>query len=121
MWIGVGLALTTSLAGTAQAIVAIVVLRRKIGRVDGTRIARRFGVFALAAIPTAGVGVALLLLLGGISPGGFAVSGVVGAVVSLITIGSAMALVYVGGLALIRNPELTALTSPLLARVRNRK
>jgi putative peptidoglycan lipid II flippase len=120
-WIGVGIAVTTSLAGTAQAIVAAVVLKRKLGRIDGRRVARRHGVFALAAIPASAVGVGMLLLLGGTTPGGFAVSGIVGAVSSMALIGCAMAGVYMGVLALSRNPELAALSGPVLARVRRRR
>jgi len=121
MWIAVGIATVTSLAGTAQAIVAIILLRRKLGRLDGTRVARRYGVFFLAALPTAAIGTGLLFALGGTSAQGFAVSGIVGAVTSMAIIGSAMAAAYVGVLAVARNPELLAIAGPVLSRVRRRR
>jgi putative peptidoglycan lipid II flippase len=121
MWIGVGIATVTSLAGTAQAVVAIILLRRKLGGLDGTRIARRYAVFVLAAAPAAAIGAGLLYVLGGTSAGGFAVSGMLGAVTSMIIIGSAMAAVYLTVLALARNPELLSLADTVLSTVRRRR
>ncbi|MGV8970078.1 MAG: murein biosynthesis integral membrane protein MurJ [Microbacteriaceae bacterium] len=120
MWIAVGIASATSLAGTAQAVVAIIVLRRKLGRLDGAQIARSYVTFALAALPSALVGAAILHLLGGTSAEGFAVSGVVGAVTSMGVIGTSMALVYVGILALVRNRELASIAGPLAVRILRR-
>ena len=46
--IAVGIAAATSIAGTAQAIAAMVVLRRRLGGIDGRRVVRRYAVYFLA-------------------------------------------------------------------------
>ncbi len=56
-WIAVGLALVTSLAGTAQTTIGLVLLRGRLAGLDGRHVARRFGQYALAAIPASVAGV----------------------------------------------------------------
>jgi putative peptidoglycan lipid II flippase len=105
--VAAGIALVTSIAGTAQAVVAAVLLRRRLGGVGGTRLARRFGAYLLATAPSAAAGVGILWLLGGL-PGdgsGFAVSGPVQGVASVIMIGAVSLAVYLGVLAVARVPE----------------
>jgi putative peptidoglycan lipid II flippase len=119
-WIAVGVALVTSIAGSAQAIVAGAVLRRRLGTIDATRIIKRYAVFLLASVPAAGVGVALLFALGGTTKGGFAVSNPFTAFVSMALIGSVMAAVYFGVLVVLRNPELGAVVRPVVQRLRRR-
>jgi len=119
-WIAVGVALVTSLAGSAQAVAAAVMLRRRLGRIDAARILRRHAAFALAALPAAGVGVALLFALGGTTDGGFAVLNRLTAFVSMGLIGGAMALVYIGVLVALRNPELGEIIRPIVRRLRRR-
>ena len=119
-WIAVGIALVTSIAGSAQAVVAAAVLRRRLGSIDATRILRRYATFLLASVPAAGVGVALLFALGGTTQGGFAVSNPFTAFVSMALIGSVMAAVYFGVLVLARNPELGAIVRPIMQRLRRR-
>ena len=119
-WIAVGVALVTSIAGSAQAVLAAAVLRRRLGAIDATRILRRYAVFLLASVPAAGVGVALLFALGGTTEGGFAVSNPFTAFVSMALIGSVMAAVYFGVLVLARNPELGAVVRPVVQRLRRR-
>ncbi|HEV7742017.1 MAG TPA: lipid II flippase MurJ, partial [Pseudolysinimonas sp.] len=84
------IALVTSVAGTAQAVVAAVLLRRRLGGVGGGRLVRRFGAYLLATIPAAAAGVGILWLLGGLpgDGGGFAVSGRVPGAASVILIGA---------------------------------
>jgi putative peptidoglycan lipid II flippase len=117
-WLAVGIALVTSLAGSVQAVVAVVVLRRRLGAIDATRILRRYATFLLAALPAAGAGVGLLFALGGTAAGGFAVDNPASAAVSMVLIGGVMALVYFGVLVAIRNPELGDILSPLGRRLR---
>ena len=119
-WIAVGVALVTSLAGSAQAILAAVVLRRRLGTIDATRILRRYAVFLLASVPAAGVGVGLLFALGGTTQGGFAVANPFTAFLSMALIGSLMAAVYFGTLIVARNPELGAIVRPVIQRLRRR-
>ncbi|MEO8094539.1 MAG: murein biosynthesis integral membrane protein MurJ [Pseudolysinimonas sp.] len=105
--VAAGIALVTSLAGTAQAVVAAVLLRRRLGGVGGRRLVRRFGAYLLATAPAAAAGVGILWLLGGLPAdgGGFAVSGRIPGVVSVILIGAVSFGVYLGVLALARVPE----------------
>jgi putative peptidoglycan lipid II flippase len=105
--VAAGIALVTSAAGTVQAIVAAVLLRRRLGGVGGGRVVRRYGAYLLATIPSAAAGVGILWLLGGLPAdgGGFAVSGRVPGVVSVVIIGAVSFGVYLGVLALARVPE----------------
>ena len=119
-WIAVGIAAVTSIAGSVQAVVAAIALRKRLGRVDGALIVRRYATFLLATVPAAAIGVALLFALGGTTKGGFAVQTPFTAVVSMAVIGGAMALVYAGVLVALRNPELGEIVRPVVRRVRNR-
>jgi len=114
----VGLALVTSLAGTVQLVVAAVILRRKLGGLDARRVIRSYAIYLLATIPAAAAGVGLLFALDGTTEGGFAVDSKPTAALSMVIIGGVMGLVYLGVLALLRTPELRAVTGPLLARLR---
>jgi len=118
--IAVGIAAVTAIAGFAQAVAAAVFLRRVLGSIDARRIIRQHLVYLLASLPAAVVGVALLFALGGTTDGGFAVSNLVGAGISLVVIGGAMALVYFGALVALRNPELGAILKPIGQRLRRR-
>jgi putative peptidoglycan lipid II flippase len=102
--VAAGIALVTSLAGTAQAVVAAVLLRRRLGGGGGRTLVARFGAYLLATIPAAAAGVGILWLLGGLT-GGFAVSGRMPGLVSVVLIGLGSMVVYLGALALARVPE----------------
>ena len=118
--IAVGIAAVTATAGFAQAVAAAVFLRRVLGSIDARRVIRQHAVFLLATLPTAVVGVALLFALGGTTEGGFAVGNPLGAGISLVLIGGAMAAVYFGALVALRNPELGGILKPLGQRLRRR-
>ncbi len=113
-----GIAAVTSVAGTAQAIVAGIVLRRRLGRIDGRRIARSFLVFFVAALPSSALGLVVLWALGGLTAEGFALSGPFAAAISMGAIGVAMALVYFGVLGVSKNAEFAAFTAPIISRLR---
>jgi putative peptidoglycan lipid II flippase len=82
-------------------------------------IARAYAVFLVALVPSAAVGIGLDFALGVFS-GGFALSGIPQALVSVATIGAAMAVVYLAILALLRSRELRELSAPVLRRLRPR-
>jgi putative peptidoglycan lipid II flippase len=105
--VGAGIALVTSLAATGQAIVCAVLLRRRLGGVGGRRLVARFGIYLLATAPAAAAGIGILWLLGGLPAGGggFAVSGRLEGLVSVVAIGAVSMGVYLGVLALLRVPE----------------
>ncbi|QEO09034.1 murein biosynthesis integral membrane protein MurJ [Protaetiibacter larvae] len=120
--IAVCIALATALASTAQALTLALVLRRRLGGVDGRRILARLALFLAAAVLAIGAGTGVLALLGGFSRG-FAVAGPGSAFVSIILIGGVVLLVYGLVLSLTRVPELRAGLTPLrglVARVRRR-
>lgn len=114
--IAVGIAAVTSIAGSAQTVVAILLIRRRIGGMDGWLVLRRHLQYLALALVAGTVGFVLLLILGGLSEGGFAQSGLIQAVVSIVLIGAVMGVVYLGLLLVLRNPELAAVTDAVLAR-----
>jgi putative peptidoglycan lipid II flippase len=114
--IAVGIAAVTSIAGSAQTVVAILLIRRRIGGIDGWLVLRRHLQYLVLALVAGAVGFGVLLLLGGLSEAGFAQSGLVQAVVSVAIIGTVMAVVYLGLLLLLRNPELASVMKVVTAR-----
>ncbi len=114
--IGVGIAAVTSIAGSAQAIVAIVLVRRRLQGIDGSLVLRRHVQYLALALAAGTVGFVVALSLGGFSADGFAQSGKLPAIVAIIASGGVMAAVYFGLLLALRNPELHAVRSTLTAR-----
>lgn len=117
-WIAVGIALSVTISGTAQAVLAAFLLRRKLGGIDGRRVLRSLVRYLVAAIPALGIGSLVLVGLGGFGAGGFAVSGAIPAIVAMVAIGLAMSAAYFGMLVLMRVPELKVVLDPMLARIR---
>ena len=114
--IAVGIAAVTSIAGSAQTVVAILLIRRRIGGMDGWLVLRRHLQYLVIALVAGAVGFAMLLLLGGVSENGFAQSGLVQAILSIAVIGTVMGAVYLGLLLVLRNPELASVTNTIAAR-----
>lgn len=119
-WIAAGIALSVTIAGTVQLLIATNLLRRRLHGIDGGRIVRSLLVYAWPAIIAMVIGLVILVLLGGTQDGGFAVSGIAPAIVSMAIIGAAMAAVYFGLLWVVRAPELRTFGEPLLERFRRR-
>ncbi|HEX6366430.1 MAG TPA: lipid II flippase MurJ [Agromyces sp.] len=119
-WIAVGVALATTLAGTAQMLLALVLLRRKLGLLEGRRIALSLLRDIGAVLIPIAAGVALLVALGGTTAGGFAIADRSGAIVSMVLIGVVMASLYFAALWLLRSPELRGFAAPFLARLSKR-
>ncbi|MEJ3405683.1 lipid II flippase MurJ [Rathayibacter sp. YIM 133350] len=119
-WIAFGVALVVTIAGIIQLAIAAVLLRGRLGGLDGRRIALSLAKDAAAVVAPLVAGITLLMLLGGTHEGGFAVSGIVPAILSMALIGAVMAVLYVCGLWLVRSAELRTVVEPLLARVRGR-
>ncbi len=120
--IAVGIALATAVASTVQALTLAVVLRKRIGGLDGRLILVRLAVYLAAAVIAILVGVGALALLGGFS-GGFAVADKPSAFVSIAIIGSIVLGVYGAILLATRVPELRAGLEPLrrmAGRIRRR-
>ena len=118
--IAVGLAITISAAGTVQTLVTAAVLRRRLGGIDGRRVIRQLAVFLLACLPAAAAGMGFVSVLGAYT-GGYAVSGILPAVLTMLVAGSLMLAIYLGVLALLRNGELRAVAGPIAGRLRGRR
>jgi peptidoglycan biosynthesis protein MviN/MurJ (putative lipid II flippase) len=118
--IGVGIAAVTSIAGSAQAVVAIVLVRRRLHGIDGALVLRRHVQYLAFALVAGIVGILVLLLLGGFSSDGFAQSGKLPAIIAIIASGAVMAAVYFGLLLVFRNPEIHAVSGTLTARFRRK-
>ncbi|ROQ37077.1 putative peptidoglycan lipid II flippase [Frondihabitans sp. PhB188] len=116
--IAVAVAITTSVAGSAQAVVALVLVHRRIGGLDGRWVARRHIQYLVFSVIAGVVGVLVVTGLGGYHPGGFGLSGRVPAILTVIIAGLVMAAVYLGLLTVARIPELSAMTKPVLRRLR---
>ncbi len=117
-WIAMGIALLTSLACFAQTVLATILLRRRLGEIDGWRITSSFVRYTIGAVPALIVGFVLLVALGGLTETGFAMSGIAAAVTTMVVIGVGMSVVYFGILWLIRTPELRGFAEPLVSRLR---
>ena len=117
-WIAVGIALATSIAGSAQSIVAIVLIRRRLGGVGGRRVAIRHLQYLGMSLLAGAAGFGVLLLLGGLSPTGFAQAGRAEAFASIVVVGLSMTAVYAALLVIFRNPELGSVLRTLTERLR---
>jgi putative peptidoglycan lipid II flippase len=115
-WIAVSLALVTSLAGTVQAVLLTVLLRRRLGGMDGGLLVRRYVQYLAFALVSGVVGLLVVWLLGGALPDGFAQSGILEALITIAVAGSVMGAVYLALLTLSRNPDLAAVAGPVLRR-----
>ena len=117
-WIAFGIALVVTVSGIAQALLATWLLRKRLGGIDGRRILRSLAKYLVAAILPIAAGIGLLVWLGGTRDGGFAVSGIVPALISMTLIGLLMSGLYFGLLLLMRSQELHGFIAPLKARLR---
>ncbi|MBF4617948.1 murein biosynthesis integral membrane protein MurJ [Clavibacter sp. VKM Ac-2873] len=118
--IGVGLAVLQTVTVTGQAVLAAVLLRRRIGRIDGRRILRSAVRFVVAAVPAALVGIALLALISGGAFEGVGVASKGQALLVGIPLAAVMTAVYLAALAAMRSSELQQLAGPVLRRIRRR-
>ncbi|SIO01989.1 murein biosynthesis integral membrane protein MurJ [Agromyces cerinus] len=118
--IAVAIALTTTIAGTAQLVLAAVLLRRKLRGIDLRHVLASYLRYVAAAIVPVAVGIGLLVLLGGTSEGGFALATRAGAIVSMIVIGAAMSLLYFATLWFARVPEFRGFAEAIIVKLRRR-
>jgi len=117
-WIGVGIATVTTLAGTAQTLLAFFLLRRRLKGIDGRRILLRLAQYLGCALVAGLAGLLVVWALGGYVSGGFALDSRLSAGLTMVVGGLGMAAVYFALLLLIRNPELASTARLLLERFR---
>ncbi len=115
--IAVGLALSASIAGTVQTLVAIVVLRRKLGGLSLRTLVFSLSQFLLAALPSSGAGVALLTAFGGADGAGYLTESALWSALVMAVITLTMVVVYGGTLLLLGNSDARAVAGPLLRRL----
>ncbi len=118
--IGLGIALVTTVACYIQTVLAAVLLRRRMGTLGAWPVLRSYLVYLLALVPASAAGVGVNVLLGSFHSGGYGVSGIAEAVVTLLVIGAAMTIVYIAALAALRSPELRDVLGVLTRRLRRR-
>jgi putative peptidoglycan lipid II flippase len=114
------IALVVSLAGVVQLLVAMRLLRRRIGAVGGPEVRSAFLRYLVAAVPALIAGIAVLALLGGLS-GGWAVASRLAGVLATAVIGLVVCAVYLAALALLRAPELGVAVRLVTERFGSRK
>lgn len=114
--IGIGVALLTSAIAFIYFGIAFIVLRRKLGNLDGRLLLWRHLQYLAAGVVAGAAGVGILVLLGGYHPAGFALSSWLSALVSIVIVGAVMAPVYVVVLLAMRNPELRTLSMVIRSR-----
>src|SRR6478735_6798921 len=97
-------------------VISAVFLRRMLGHLDGARIANSYIRMGYAALGSAIAGAVALWLMGSYNPDGFAWSGRLQALVTLIVVGPVMLAVYFLLLRVFRVSELSDMLRPLLGR-----
>jgi putative peptidoglycan lipid II flippase len=112
--IAVGLALSASIAGSVQTVVAIVVLRRKLGGLSLRPLVFSLLQFLLAALPSSAAGVALLTAIGGADGAGYLTESALWSALVMVVITLAMVVVYGATLLLLGNSDARAVAGPLL-------
>ena len=112
-WVA-GAGLSMSVSYGVGAVVALVLLRRRLGSVDGPRVLRVHVQALVAAVVAALVGGAVLAaLVLGLHP-----TGVLGLLLQVAVVAPVIVAVYVGLLRLMRVSELDRLVRPVMARLR---
>ena len=119
-FIGVGVALVTTLACLAQTVITFALLRRRLGPIGGWFLVRRHLQYLFAGVISGAVGIGILVSLGGLSPAGFAQRDLFAAIVAMSIIGSGMAVVYLGVLLLMKNPDAASALDTLTRRLPRR-
>lgn len=112
-----GLALSASIAGGIQTLVALVVLRRKLGGLSLKPLIVNFAKFFLAALPASAAGLGLLLGWGGADGGAYLSESALWSGVVMVGITLAMVLVYGAVSLLLRSEDARAVTDPILRRL----
>ncbi len=113
------IAFVVSIAGAVQALIAAVLLRRRMHGLDGRRILRGLWRFLASAVVAGAAGALVLAALGGYAHG-FAVAGALPAVLSIAVVGIVMLAVYAGMLRALRTEELGVAWTALRGRLARR-
>ena len=116
-WTAAGIALVVSIGGAVQLLVALSLLRRRLGPLSDPRLAAGLRRIAIAAVPALLAGAAVLWLTGGLGDG-WPVSSKLGGAAGAALIAAVCAVVYVAVLALLKAPELQLIGGLVRSRLR---
>ncbi|NUU15500.1 murein biosynthesis integral membrane protein MurJ [Curtobacterium pusillum] len=115
--IGVGIAICTTVAGSAQTIVALVLVRKRLGGIEGPVVTRSHVQFVIAALIAGVAGLVVANFFGAFSSDGFAMADVTGALITLALTGAVMMVVYFGALVVAKNGEIKGAVDILRSRL----
>lgn len=115
--IGVGIAICTTIAGSAQTVVALVLVRKRLGGIEGPLVTRSHVQFVIAALIAGVAGLVVANFFGAFSSDGFAMADVTGALVTLALTGALMVAVYFGALVVAKNGEISNAVALLRSRL----
>ncbi|MEQ1735099.1 MAG: murein biosynthesis integral membrane protein MurJ [Rhodoglobus sp.] len=115
-WVAVGVAGAMSVSAIVGTVAAALVLRRRLGGLGVRPVLASSARFLGASVIAGAVGLFGVWAMGAFTPGGFAVASRIGGGVTLAAVGTGMALIYLGILAVGRNRELGELAAPVLRR-----
>jgi putative peptidoglycan lipid II flippase len=118
IWMVVGLSLVTSLSILIQSGLSFALFRRKYGSLGQGGLALATTKFIGAAVLAGGAGYWMLQAMGGTVAGAFPIDSVLSSVVSCVTIGLVISLVYILVLKLLRVKEVEILLAPIVRLLR---
>ena len=119
--LAVGVALTLSGSTILQALLAAILIRRRLGAVGGRTIVASLGKDAVAVAPALAIGLGTAFYLGFFGASGFANSGYVQAILGMLTVAVVMGSVYLGALRLVRSREVDTAVATVSARFGRRR
>ncbi len=118
LWMVVGLSLVTSGSILVQSGLAFILFKRKFGALGHGELSIVTAKFVGAALVAGASGYGLLQAMGGVGAGAFAVQTVISAVLTCLTIGFVIAIVYIAVLKLLRVQEVNILLAPVVRLLR---
>lgn len=113
-WLGPAYGLAFGLTTIVQALLGTILLRRRIGSIDGRAIAASLIRYALAAVPAIAVSLTIMFMIVRTTP----VVGMFVAAGFAVLVAGVAAAVYVVGLRLLRSPELAELTRFVMSKLK---
>ncbi|GAA2750863.1 murein biosynthesis integral membrane protein MurJ [Amnibacterium kyonggiense] len=116
-WTAAGIAAVISVGGTVQLVVAVVLLRRRLGPLLDPHLVGTLRRLVVAGLPALGAGLLLLWALGGFADG-WPVASRIGGLVGAVVVALTCLVVYGIVLALMRAPEIRLATGFVRARLR---
>jgi putative peptidoglycan lipid II flippase len=118
LWMVVGLSLVTSGSILVQSGLAFILFKRKFGALGHGELSIVTAKFVGAALVAGAAGYGLLQTMGGVGAGTFPVQTVISAVLTCLTVGFVIAIVYIAVLKLLRVQEVSILLAPVVRLLR---